>query len=102
MVSNLINDRGNATVNQFIITDSTTTTFQSYNTKICEVHHASAFIAIDANALNYSKTTSKHLYIFLRQSFGIDANKKMIEGWINSGNAPEIQLYNTAWTVKTW
>ena len=37
MITNLINDRGNAVKNQFIITEGNTTAFQSYNSRICEI-----------------------------------------------------------------
>jgi len=76
-ISNLINSNGNAAPNQFIINDTknNTLSFQSYDTTICSIQSCSDgdFIFLDRNALNYSKTTSKHLFLFL----GLD--RKQIE-----------------------
>ena len=63
MVSNLINDRGNAVRNQFVITEGNTTVFQSYSSRVCEIVKP---CGMGFNALvrfgrdwNYSQTTSK-------------------------------------------
>jgi len=82
--SNLINNNGNASPNQFLLTDDIKSTFQSYSTTIAQEFN-SGKIVLDTNALNYSKTTSKHLFIFL----GMD--RKQIEAKIKSG---EITLTN--------
>ena len=92
MVSNLINDRGNTVKNQFIITDGNTTAFQSYNSRICEIVKPCG-MGFDAlvrfgRDWNYSQTTSKHLYSFLRQNgLEILASKQAIEEAIERGHA---------------
>ena len=64
-VKQLINDKGNAAANQFVIEDGDRTVFQSYNTIIAEIDEDGT-LCLDRKALDYSRTTSKHLYIFLR------------------------------------
>ncbi len=66
---------GNPVANQFMIKEKTKNksilTFQSYNTIICKLISTNKknTIILDVDALNYSRTTSKHLYSFL-DSFG--------------------------------
>ena len=90
MISNLINDRGNAVKNQFIITEGKTIAFQSYNSRICEIVKPCG-MGFDAlvrfgKDWNYSQTTSKHLYSFLRQNgLEILASKQAIEEAIERG-----------------
>ena len=74
-ISNLINNNNNPAPNQFILQSNNKTSFQSYDTLICE-HFNNGKIVLDRNALNYSKTTSKHLFLFL----GLD--RKQIESKI--------------------
>ena len=83
-VKQLINDNGNAAANQFVIEDGDRTVFQSYNTIIAECNPD--HIALDRKALDYSRTTSKHLYIFLRDYtiFQVQ-NKKDVERLLNEG-----------------
>jgi hypothetical protein len=77
-VSQLINSNGKSAANQFVLRDEDKVTFQSYETTIAH-HHHNGVIVLDVNALNYSKTTSKHLFIFL----GMD--RKEIERQIKDG-----------------
>ena len=92
MVSNLINDRGNAVKNQFVITEGNTTAFQSYNSRICEIVKPCG-MGFDAlvrfgRDWNYSQTTAKHLYSFLRQNgLEILASNQAIEEAIDRGYA---------------
>ena len=92
MVSNLINDRGNAVRNQFIITEGSTTAFQSYSSRVCEIVKPCG-MGFDVLVKfgcdwNYSQTTSKHLYSFLRQNnLEILASKQAIEEAIERGYA---------------
>ena len=37
MIANLINDRGNAVKNQFVITEGNTIAFQSQSYRVCEI-----------------------------------------------------------------
>lgn len=92
MVANLINDRGNAVKNQFVITEENTIAFQSYNSRVCEIVRPCG-MGYDAlvrfgRDWNYSQTTSKHLYSFLRQNeLEILASKQAIEEAIDRGYA---------------
>ena len=96
MITNLINDRGNAVKNQFVITDEENgkkvVTFQSYNSRVCEIVKPCG-MGFDALVRfgcdwNYSQTTTKHLYSFLRQNgFEILASKQAIEEAIERGHA---------------
>ena len=92
MVTNLINDRGNAVKNQFIITEGNTTAFQSYDSRICDIVY-NCGMGFDVLVRfgcdwNYSQTTAKHLYSFLRQNgLEILASKQAIEEAIERGYA---------------
>ena len=92
MITNLINDRGNAVKNQFIITEGNTTTFQSYNSRICEIVKPCEMgfdvLVRFGRDWNYSQTTAKHLYSFLKQNgLEILASKQAIEEAIERGHA---------------
>lgn len=78
-VTQLINTKGNPAANQFVLTDGNKTTFQSYKTTIAH-EYSNGLIVLDKAALNYSRTTSKHLFIFLGK------DRKEIEGLIKSGS----------------
>ena len=94
MVTNLINEKGNVVKNQFVITEGNTNTiaFQSYNSRVCEIVKPCG-MGYDAlvrfgRDWNYSQTTSKHLYSFLRQNgLEILASKQAIEEAIERGHA---------------
>lgn len=64
-VTNMINANGNAAVNQFILSNAKCEVFKSYNTLIAKRVYKTNSLILDRNALNHSKTTSKHLFIFL-------------------------------------
>ncbi len=92
MVTNLINDRGNAVKNQFVITNGNTVAFQSYDSRVCEIVRPCG-MGYDAlvrfgRDWDYSQTTSKYLYSFLKQN-GMEllASKKDIEEAIERGYA---------------
>ena len=63
MVSQLINDRDNPAANQFVITIDGGYIFQSYDSIIAFYKGGKVYLTED---WDYSKTTRKHLYIFLR------------------------------------
>ena len=92
MIANLINDRGNAVKNQFIITEGKTIAFQSYSSRVCEIVKPCG-MGFDAlvrfgRDWDYSQTTTKHLYSFLRQNnLEILASKQAIEEAIERGHA---------------
>lgn len=92
MVSNLINDKGNAVRNQFIITEGNITAFQSYNSRVCEIVKPCGMgfdvLVRFGRDWNYSQTTAKHLYSFLRQNnLEILTSKQAIEEAIDRGHA---------------
>lgn len=63
-VENMVSNRGNYVPNQFIITDDDgREIFQSYETIIAIKDNGK--IILDNDALDYSRTTSKYLYLFL-------------------------------------
>ena len=70
-VENIKNNNGNNVKNQFVIIDEVAgvTTFQSYDSKICEIitKHTCGFDAILKiyPDWNFSKTTLKYFYKFL-------------------------------------
>lgn len=63
-VCNLINDNGNAASNQFIINTPKATYFQSYDSVVAKIDRKGNLIV--SEHWDYSNTTRKHLYIFLR------------------------------------
>lgn len=76
VVSNLINDNGNAAANQFIINESSKVVFQSYQTRIACKQNGKVYIVPNAvekrgETMESSVTTRKHLYIFLRSHCGL-------------------------------
>lgn len=94
MVSRLVNARGNAVKNQYVITDEKreVTSFQSYNSVICEVVKNPG---MGYNTLirfgrdwDYSPTTAKHRNKFL-SDIGLNclASKKDIEDALKRGHA---------------
>jgi hypothetical protein len=77
-VSQLINNNGRPANNQFVLSYADKQVFQSYSTLIAEEHN-NGKIVLDTDALNYSRTTSKHLFIFL----GLD--RREIETRVKEG-----------------
>ena len=63
-ISNLINDVSNNAVNQFLVEYKGKVWFQSYDS-IIAVKKADGSVII-ADMWDYSKTTAKHLYMWLR------------------------------------
>ena len=73
-VSQLINDRGNAAANQFVIYDNDgNCTFQSYRSTIATIKGDKVELYRD---WDYSNTTRKHLYIFLRDFAQLNVRSK--------------------------
>lgn len=75
MVENLEGFRGEAVRNQFVIETEKGKYFQSYRTIICYINKTGEIIA-DIDAENYSVTTSKYLYKFLRDYSRLSINNK--------------------------
>lgn len=74
MVQQLINDNGNPAANQFVVTTNKANYFQSYQSVVCKVDSKGVVLSLD---WDYSNTTRKHLYIFLRQNgyYGLSSAK---------------------------
>lgn len=82
-VTNLRSSRGNKVPNQYSIETGNSIIFQSYDSIIAEV--SKGIIYLDPVYYNYSKTTSKYLYMFLNM------NKKEIQEGLRTG---KIQFKN--------
>ena len=85
-VRNITNTNGNTVANQFEIVDvDNATFFQSYNTLIAEVRDSDGQVTLDEYYWDYSRTTMRHLYNFLRQ-WGYDGlNSKKVRQFIKDG-----------------
>lgn len=84
-VRNIINNRDNAAVNQFEIVTNKATYFQSYNSVVAKIDRNGKVIL--SSYWDYSNTTMKHLYIFLR-----DHNKEhLLHNWSNRSKADSIR-----------
>lgn len=89
-VKNLINDNGNRANNQYVIYDDNGDIyFKSYNVIIANKPRRGKVI-ISKDYYDYSRTTTKHLCIFLRNfcNFPYYRNsKKDVEKWVEEKNA---------------
>lgn len=83
-IRQLINTNGNPAANQFVISNSGGVYFQSYNSVVAKIaNHGNIALSTD---WEYSNTTRKHLYTFLRQQgFDIYDNAKAIRSAIKDG-----------------
>jgi len=89
-VRNMVSDRGNSIPNQFIIKVENVIYFQSYETIIAKIENNNIFL--DERYWDYSNTTRKYLYKFLREEAGLEvATKKDVLRFINEG---KIKLTN--------
>lgn len=88
--SQLINDKGNPAANQFVINADNGVYFQSYDSVIAQKNYSDGKIYLSPS-WDFSKTTLKHLYIFLRDytRFSVN-NKKDVEYNIKNGNFVEV------------
>lgn len=84
-IENLVNDNNNHAVNQFVVKLNGNVFYQSYDTVIAKKDKEGK-ITLCAD-WNYSKTTKKHLYIWLRDntSFRYVENEKDVIDAINNG-----------------
>jgi len=89
-VYNITSNKGNKIANQFTIHDDYNNKFfQSYNSIIIKIENyfdnsKPNKTYLDKNYWDYSVTTMKHLYNFLRQ-WGYDLNKKKVLELIEDG-----------------
>ena len=85
-VEQMINDRGNGAMNQFVIYIGNSIAFQSYDSTIAIVDRDEKTIILFP-AWDYSVTTGKHRNIFFRDYANIPdlASKKGIEDALKNG-----------------
>lgn len=67
MVQNLIGLNGNPVVNQFVINTKNGKYFQSYQSVVCKINKDNNKVTLSSH-WDYSVTTSKYLYKFLRDN----------------------------------
>ena len=95
MVHQLINDNGNPAANQFVIRTKKATYFQSYRSVVCKLDGINIILS---NNWDYSNTTRKHLYIFLRQngyynlSNAKEVRNAIKDGWVILEKVPSINI----------
>ena len=95
MVQQLINDNGNPSANQFIIKTKKATYFQSYDSVVCRLDGINIILSMN---WDYSKTTMKHLYMFIRQngfyrfSSANDIRKAIKDGLVTLKKVPSLNI----------
>ena len=95
MLKQLINDNGNPAANQFVIRTKKATYFQSYNSVVCKLDGINVILSSN---WDYSNTTRKHLYIFLRQngyyslSSAKDVRNAIKDGWVILEKVPSLNV----------
>lgn len=73
--------------NQFVISTANGVYFQSYQSVVCKIDRATHKITF-SSYWDYSRTTSKYLYQFLREYTSLDyecINKKGLQNLISKG-----------------
>lgn len=94
-VTQLINDKGNPAANQFIRRTDKATYFQSYQSVVCKLDGINIVLSTD---WEYSNTTRKHLYMFLRQngyynlSSANDVRKAIKDGWVTLKKVSSLKI----------
>ena len=85
-VEQMINDRGNGAMNQFVIHDGDLLMFQSYDSLIAVVNYLTKEVVLGSD-WDYSVTTGKHRNIFFRDYANIPdlASKKGILNALKNG-----------------
>lgn len=86
-IEQLINDLGNPAANQMVVTcRGKWQSFVSYGTEICRRDFKKNSITL-GKCWKFSKTTSKHLYIYLRDYCRVSVyNRKDVEELIKNGD----------------
>ena len=84
-IENLVNDNNNHAVNQFVVKLNGNIFYQSYDTIIAKKDKDGHIFITEK--WQYSKTTSKHLYIFLRDNTSLRyvEGKEDVEEAIDKG-----------------
>lgn len=100
-ISNLVNDNGNPTKNQFLLESENGKFFQSYDTICARLHNGEVSLNVDyfgEHFTNSSNTTRKYLYVFLRDYARLDVHKKkdiinyLKNGYIKMVNETELTV----------
>ena len=93
LITQLINNQGNAVKNQFVIINNGIIYFKSYSSTIAKITLNGTLIL--GKNWNYSNTTLKHLYEFLRQNnLAKIANKKTLQYLIDNKKITVIDSQN--------
>lgn len=102
VIYNIKNEKGNTVANQFHIIEGMNHTFISYHTTIAELHVASAFIKVNEDAFNYSRTTSRHFLNWLHEVLTNNkSTRKEVEAWMKIGYIPASEnCYNSDIDIK--
>ena len=91
MVQNLIGLNGNGVVNQFVIDTTNFKYFQSYRSVVCRIDKQTKQVVLSSH-WNYSTTTSKYLYKFLRDNGIYVRRKKDVLHKIKEGEFVELDM----------
>lgn len=100
-VWNMVSEKTDRAIpNQFIIKHGRSLYFQSYETVVARIDNVDNFdtgeeVFLVDGATDYSKTTSKYLYQFLREHSrigGMSCNKKGIEALIKNGKITTCEI----------
>ena len=83
-VENMTSSNGNSVPNQFILTDGSKRTFQSYGSIIAVIENGQ--VTLDRDKWDYSKTTGKYRNQFLNET------KKETEAKVKSGEYKLVDL----------
>lgn len=93
MVQNIIGFQGNAVVNQFVINTENAIYFQSYRSVVCRIDRQTKQVVLSSH-WDYSTTTSKYLYKFLRDNGIYVYNKKDVLSKIKSTEFIEVENHS--------
>ena len=89
VIYNIKNERGNTVANQFLSIEGTDYTFISYQTTIAVLKAASAFMLLNRDVFDYSRTTTRHFLNYLENVLTTDKpTRKQVESWMKQGYIP--------------
>ena len=91
MVQNIIGLNGNGVVNQFVIDTTNFKYFQSYQSVVVRIDKQTRQVVLSSH-WNYSVTTSKYVYKFLRDNGIYVYNKKDVLSKIKEGEFIELDM----------
>lgn len=87
-VKQLINDNGNPAANQFVINANGRVYFQSYDSVVAMIKDGVLYVT---DKWDYSNTTRKHFYIFVRDFFKYCiGNRNAIKNGIADGSIKKV------------